>query len=76
MGRYNRGDDMYVLCPYFKWRNGHTIACEGFFEGQTIKMEDTMADIVKVEHKQWCKKDYKDCPIYQMITREVMRNYD
>jgi hypothetical protein len=59
-----------VKCPFYHYEKYSEIRCEGCYNGVTTAL--VFHDTGKLEKHQdnYCKSNYKDCPVYQMIIKK------
>ena len=68
----NRTDNPYVICPYFKCEEKHTIFCEGVEENSAIHLAFSTPQLRKDYQARFCKNCWKRC----LVADGLNRKYD
>lgn len=57
----------YAICDFYKHEDTQVIYCEGVQEGSVIHLAFANKTDAKKYKMDYCRKDYKKCPIADML---------
>lgn len=66
----NRTDNPYVICPYFRSEDHHTIFCEGPEEKSSIHIAFSTPQLRKAYQVRFCKGCWNRCLIGEGLNRK------
>ena len=57
----------YAICPFYHFYESHKLCCEGVWENSSIHLAFASPVKRREYEKQYCRKDYKHCPVAKML---------
>ena len=62
-----------VKCPFYRHEERRHIACQGYDSKSFMHITFKRTGEAGMHKEQYCQEKYKECPIYQLITKKASK---
>jgi hypothetical protein len=62
-----RKDSISIKCPFFRYYDDHSVACEGVVKNSTVRLSFNSPDKRKRYMRDNCIECHEGCRVYKML---------